>query len=169
MKKTTLLLLLSCAQMLYAQSTNSDRRTRMNPLNQQSKGTAKISGFVLDSISNKGVEFANIVLFNQQTNTLLDGTIADAQGKFSLEGLADGTYRLHITFLGYSSKTMGDIKIVREKALLWGNIPLAQGNTTLQEMTVTGRTALIEEKVDRLVYNAVQNDTNSYPHQYTFL
>jgi Carboxypeptidase regulatory-like domain len=125
MKKTTLFLLLSYAQILYAQSTNgnSDRRTRMNTLNQQSKGTGKISGFVMDSISNKGVEFANIVLFNQQTNTLIDGTIADAQGKFSLEGLADGTYRLHITFLGYSSKTMGDIKIVREKPSFWAISP----------------------------------------------
>jgi Carboxypeptidase regulatory-like domain len=125
MKKTTLFLLLSCAQILYAQSTNSDRRTRMNTLNQQAKGTGKISGFVLDSISNKGVEFANIVLFNHQTNTLIDGTIADAQGKFSLEGLTDGTYRLHITFLGYSSKTMGDIKIVREKALNLGQYSLS--------------------------------------------
>jgi outer membrane receptor protein involved in Fe transport len=121
---------------------------------QQPKGFAKISGIILDSTSNKGVEFANIALYNKETNKLIDGTIADEKGKFTIEGLADGTYRVQVTFLGYGSSIVDDIKITKERNVSLPIIKLSEGANTLGEVTVTGQKALIEEKVDRLVYNA---------------
>jgi outer membrane receptor protein involved in Fe transport len=121
---------------------------------QQTKGFAKISGIILDSTSNKGVEFANVALYNKATNKLIDGTIADEKGKFTLEGLGDGLYKIQVTFLGYGSSIVDDIKIVKERNVSLPIIKLSEGANTLSEVTVTGQKALIEEKVDRLVYNA---------------
>ena len=121
---------------------------------QQPKGFAKINGIILDSTSNKGVEFANVALYNKATNKLIDGTIADEKGKFTIEGLADGVYKIQVTFLGYGASAVDDIKIVKERNVSLPIIKLAESSSTLGEVTVTGQKALIEEKVDRLVYNA---------------
>jgi uncharacterized surface anchored protein len=166
MKKILLIVLICYTQLLMAQfpgggpgGGGSDRRSQgnnqMGGMNQQqAKGIGKITGFVLDSTTNKGVEFANIALYNKASNKLIDGTVADEKGKFTLEGLVDGMYKLQITFLGYGNKVIDDIKMVREKTINLGNIQLSESNNTLQEVTITGQKALIEEKVDRLVYNA---------------
>ena len=121
---------------------------------QQAKGMAKISGIILDSVTNKGVEFANVALYNKENNKLIDGTIADEKGKFTIEGLADGLYKIQVTFLGYGVSVVDDIKIVKERNVSLPIIKLAESANTLGEVTVTGQKALIEEKVDRLVYNA---------------
>jgi outer membrane receptor protein involved in Fe transport len=126
----------------------------MNNQKQQPKGMAKISGIILDSVSNKGVEFANVALYNKETSKLIDGTIADEKGKFTIEGLADGVYKIQVTFLGYGTSTVDNIKIVKERNVSLPIIKLAEGTNTLGEVTVTGQKSLIEEKVDRLVYNA---------------
>jgi outer membrane receptor protein involved in Fe transport len=121
---------------------------------QQPKGMAKISGIILDSTSNKGVEYANVALYNKATNKLIDGTIADDKGKFAIDGLADGDYKIQVTFLGYGESVVDNIKVVKERNVSLPIIKLAEANSTLGEVTITGQKALIEEKVDRLVYNA---------------
>lgn len=138
--------------------TQQSAPSGMNSFNQKSKGIGKISGTILDSIANKGIEYANIVLYNSKTNDVFDGTVTDEKGKFALEGLTDGNYKIVISFLGYADKTLDDIKIVKEKTVALGNIMLAEDTETLGEVTVTGQKALIEEKVDRLVYNAEKDD-----------
>jgi ferric enterobactin receptor len=165
MKKILLFSLICYTQLLMAQfpgggGGGGERRSQggYNQMGgmgqQQAKGIGKITGIILDSTTSKGVEFANIALYNKATNKLIDGTIADEKGKFTIEGLVDGTYKLQISFLGYGNKIVDDVKIVREKTINLGNVQLSESNNTLQEVTVTGQKALIEEKVDRLVYNA---------------
>jgi outer membrane receptor protein involved in Fe transport len=120
----------------------------------QAKGTAKITGTVNDSLDAKAVEFASVALYTKADNKLIDGTITDDKGKFELVGLGDGVYRIQITFMGYDLKVLDDIKIVNERNINLGTIKLPPSSKTLDEVTVTGQKAMIEEKVDRLVYNA---------------
>ena len=121
---------------------------------QTAKGTAKISGSILDSTSSKGVEFASVALYNKTTGQAVDGTVVDEKGKFSLTKLAAGEYKILISFIGYGNKTVDNITLAKGQELNLGTIKLASNVKTLEEVTVTGQTSLIEEKVDRLVYNA---------------
>ncbi|TKT92539.1 TonB-dependent receptor domain-containing protein [Dyadobacter frigoris] len=121
---------------------------------QTPKGTAKISGTILDSASAKGVEFASIALYNKTTGQAIDGTVADEKGKFSLTKIVNGDFKILISFIGYGNKTLDNIKLAKGQELDLGTIKLASNTKTLDEVTVTGQSALIEEKVDRLVYNA---------------
>jgi outer membrane receptor protein involved in Fe transport len=118
------------------------------------KGTAKITGYVVDSAITKAVEFASIALYNRTTGKAVDGTVADDKGKFTLNKLVAGDYKLLITFVGFKSKTIDSLSISNGQTLDLGVIKLSTSVKTLAEVTVTGQAAIIEEKVDRLVYNA---------------
>ena len=126
-----------------------------NPMMQQpAKGIAKISGAIIDSASAQGIEYANIALYNKATNKLEDGTVADEKGKFSLNELADGVYKIQISFIGFNDKTIDNIKIEKGRNRDLGSFKLSSSEKLLTEVTVTSQRAMIEEKVDRLVYNA---------------
>ena len=70
------------------------------------KGSAKIIGFLLDSTDSKPVEFATLALINTKTNKPVDGTVADGVGKFTLNKVAVGSYKIVVSFIGYESKTV---------------------------------------------------------------
>ncbi|MRS62395.1 TonB-dependent receptor domain-containing protein [Larkinella terrae] len=124
------------------------------------RGNGKISGLLMDSTSSQPVEYATIALIDTKTNKPIDGTTADGKGKFTLSKLAPGTYKLQYSFLGYSNKTSAPINIVKGSDINVGVVKLSQDVRTLGEVTVTGQAALIEEKVDRLVYNAEKDITS---------
>jgi outer membrane receptor protein involved in Fe transport len=124
------------------------------------KGSAKIVGYLLDSLDNKPVDFATIALINKTTNRPLDGAQADQVGKFVLNKVAVGSYKLVISFIGYESKTIFvDIASKNDDHDL-GVIKMQPSAKMLQEVTVEGQRALIEERVDRTIYNAEKDQTN---------
>ena len=123
------------------------------------KGNSKISGFVVDETVSTAVEFANIALYNKETKKVVDGTVADEKGKFSMNRVAAGEYNLVITFIGFTNKTI-DVKVEKGKDNDMGVIKLAQSVKQLDEVTVTAEKSMIEEKVDRLVYNAEKDLTS---------
>ncbi|UTA67616.1 TonB-dependent receptor domain-containing protein [Emticicia sp. 21SJ11W-3] len=120
---------------------------------QTPKGNSKISGIVVDSTTNKTVEFASVALLDKTTGKPVDGTMADEKGKFTLNKVAAGSFKLQITFIGYTTKDI-NVTLSKGQELDLGNILIASSAKLLNEVTVTGQSALIEEKVDRLVYNA---------------
>jgi hypothetical protein len=125
---------------------------------QSPKGNSKISGTVTDSASSKAIEFVSIALYDK-ANKAVDGTVADEKGKFTLGKLAAGDYKVLISFIGYANKTIDNIKLSKGQEADLGTISLGSNTKTLNEVTVTGQAALIEEKVDRLVYNAEKDIT----------
>jgi outer membrane receptor protein involved in Fe transport len=121
---------------------------------QSPKGTARITGSVVDSTQAKAVEFASIALYNKTTEKAVDGTVADEKGKFALTKLVAGEYRVLISFVGFRNKTIETVTLTNGQSLDLGTIKLSSSIKTLEEVTVVGQAAMIEEKVDRLVYNA---------------
>jgi ferric enterobactin receptor len=118
------------------------------------KGNSKIIGYIIDSSATVAVEYANVSLINKATKKPVDGTMADEKGKFSLNKIAPGTYKLTISFIGFETKIVDDITIEKSKDLDLGIIKLTTLTKMLDGVTVTAEKSLIEEKVDRLVYNA---------------
>jgi outer membrane receptor protein involved in Fe transport len=127
-------------------------------LNTNSGGKGKITGKVIDVNSGNGVEFSTITLFAQGSGDLIDGTVADDKGEFTLQGLADGTYKVEISFLGYEKNTIDNVEITDGKTVELGEVQLGQEAQVLNEVTVTTQKTLIEEKVDRMVYNAEKDN-----------
>ena len=124
------------------------------------RGNAKITGVVADSITGKPVEFASIALVDPATKKPLDGAAADDKGKFTINRVVVGQFDLLVSFVGYKTRTITGVKIERRgQDLNLGNVTLTPDVRTLKEVNVTGVASLVEEKVDRLVYNAEKDIT----------
>ncbi len=137
-----------------SQTQTQDGKPTFDPQANQPKGNSKISGYIVNEGASKAVEFANIALYNRETKKPVDGTMADEKGKFSMARVAPGTYYLMISFIGYENKTIDSLVVEKSKDIDLGIIALKESVRLLDEVTVTGEKNLIEEKVDRLVYNA---------------
>jgi outer membrane receptor protein involved in Fe transport len=120
---------------------------------------ASISGIVVDSLSAQGVEFAAVALWD--LNKAIDGSLTDTKGAFKFEGLRAGTYKLLLSYIGYSPQSVENIAVPDNDAKIdLGNVLISSDNIQLKEVTVTGQAALVEDKIDRLVYNADKDITN---------
>ena len=121
----------------------------------------KIQGELLDSISKKPLAFANIVIQEALEKKDVDGGLTDDDGKFKIKELKNAKYNVIATYLGYQTKIMGPFKINKDiQEYNLGKIYLVPTITNLEEVTVTGTKDLIENKIDRLVYNAEKDATS---------
>jgi ferric enterobactin receptor len=123
------------------------------------KGNSKVSGLIVNQDGTSAVEYANVALYLKGTKKPVDGAMADEKGAFVLKRVAPGDYYLQVTFIGYETKTVEDIKVEKSKDVVLGTIKVNTKANELNEVTVTGQSSLIEEKVDRLVYNAEKDLT----------
>lgn len=116
----------------------------------------KIEGTLLDSISQKPVEFAAVGLW--QNNKPIDGTLTDEKGRFKFSEKTAGTYKLMVSFIGYKPMSIENVQV--KENLQLGTIKLTGDTKVLDEVTITGQAALVEDKIDKLVYNADKDISN---------
>jgi outer membrane cobalamin receptor len=138
----------------------NERNTPNRPQNSElnldvaPKGNSKISGNIVDEELTVAVEFASVALIEAATGKALDGTMADEKGKFELKRVAEGTYNVVVSFVGYETLKLEKIKVEKGKDVDLGVVKLKSSTIVLDGVVITGEKNLIEEKVDRLVYNA---------------
>jgi len=123
-------------------------------------GKGKISGLVVDSTDMKPVSFATLTLTLAGSQKPVNGAVADEKGQFSITKVPVGNYNIAISFIGY--KTLSKSISIDEKNdnINLGKIFVFPVVTELKEVTVEGKKDLIEEKVDRTIYNADQDATS---------
>jgi outer membrane receptor protein involved in Fe transport len=115
----------------------------------------KIEGIVLDTTTNQPVAFASVALRRGGTERILNGVITDEEGKFKLGDVTNGKYDLFITFLGYEGKLVTNAETtLADPDLDLGAIYLTSSSIILDAVEVTEKRALIENKVDKIVFNA---------------
>lgn len=124
-------------------------------------GKGKISGQVIDEASRKPVEFATVALRDLATNKPVNGALCDGDGKFTITQVDVGNWKLAISFIGYETAIL-DVAITSEKSTVEiETIKLASTSKELDAVVVEGQRVLVEEKVDRTVYNAENDATAS--------
>ncbi|RYY17557.1 MAG: TonB-dependent receptor, partial [Cytophagaceae bacterium] len=111
----------------------------------------RLTGTITDAANGKPVSYATVAVINPTTNSQVNGGVAGDDGKFVLPVPA-GTYRVEISFIGYTTQTR--TVTVGAGAVALGTIALKGEAQKLGEVVVTGRKPLIEERVDRTIYNA---------------
>lgn len=124
-------------------------------------GYGKIYGKVVDSTSGEPVEFTMISLIDAATNKPVDGTLCDDNGKFTFSKIKKGEYKIQISYFEYRTLTIDGLSISeKQKTIDMGDVKFAEDAKQLTEITVEGQKQMVEEKVDRIVYNA-ENDANN--------
>lgn len=121
-----------------------------------------IKGAVVDANNGEAVEYATIVLLSADGSKQITGTVTEAGGAFKIPDVATGKYQLKISFIGYEKKTLADIETTPKKPDLdLKTIQLGTDAVLLDGVEVVGQAALVENRIDKLVYNADQDATNA--------
>jgi len=123
------------------------------------KGEGIIVGFVKDSLTNKAVKFVTTVIKSIETGSVFDETVTDDKGKFTFTGMPEGNFVVTLSFIGYNSAIVKASITEKNKTINLGTIILVPRAETLKEVVIDSRRSLIEEKVDRTVYNAELDKT----------
>jgi ferric enterobactin receptor len=119
-----------------------------------------ITGTVIDSIRRTAIEYATISIFKPGATRPFNGISTDSKGYFTLNDLSRGEYRLSIDFLGYHPKIIDHIAISANTATLaLGNILVSPLEKQLQEVTITAKAPILENKIDKLIYNTANDLT----------
>lgn len=123
--------------------------------------TGKISGTLVDSATKQPMPYATVALFYSNGHSPITGVLTDDKGSFKLTGVKTGTYKLTFTFIGYPTKTIDNVTTTPAKPdRNLGTILVRSNSKSLQEVQVTGKAPLIENHIDKLVYNADKDITN---------
>ena len=118
----------------------------------------RITGTILDSVTRKPVDYATIAVGRAGTTKSTNGAMTDEKGSFKIDKISAGSYRITIAFLGYQTKIIDSVKTTPEKPdLNLGRILLSPNQKMLGEVVVIGTTPIVENKIDKLVYNAEQD------------
>lgn len=120
----------------------------------------KIEGKVIDSLSKQAVGFATISLKKKGSTILQDGVLSDENGSFKFENVVKGSYDVYISFLGYTEKKVAAIETtLKNPDVNIGNVLLAPANFVLDAVEIKEQKVLVENKADKLVFNA-ENDAS---------
>ena len=127
----------------------------------QQKGGNSITGTVVNADSKTALEYATVTIFITGEKKPLTGTTTDKSGSFTLAEIPAGTFNIVIENIGFTPFTKNNIVLNKKDAIIdLKNILLNIQKTTLQDVTVVAKSKLVENKIDKMVYNA-EKDVSS--------
>ncbi|WP_293311830.1 TonB-dependent receptor family protein [Pedobacter sp. UBA5917] len=121
----------------------------------------RITATILDSVTKKPIDYATVSLITVKDNKSVNGGVTDEKGKLSLQNVAPDSYKLMIGFMGYKTKTVLVTTTPSKPDNSIGTIYISGSENTLADVQVQGTKAVIENKIDRMVYNAEADGTNA--------
>ena len=108
-------------------------------------GEGKITGRVIDSATVQPVEYASVSLVRQSDGKVVNGGTANEKGIFELTGVAQGTYKLLIDFIGYKMITKENIVVSKANPnITLEDTRLVNKFKTLKTATVVEEKSIIE-------------------------
>ncbi len=111
-----------------------------------------LSGTVVDAESGDPLADATVAIYDR-TEVFITGTATAADGTFSIERLMPATYHVRVSFIGYESVNLPDVQIGANARVDLETIRLVQDASIIGEVEVAAERELIEQRVDRTVYN----------------
>jgi len=122
--------------------------------------TGRITAVIVDSATKAPVDYATISLVRIKDNKSVNGGVTDAKGKVTLQNISPDKYKLVVGFMGYKSKSVLLTTTPEKPDLNAGTISISGTQSNLKEVAIVGKTPLVENKIDKLVYNAEQDVSN---------
>jgi outer membrane receptor protein involved in Fe transport len=120
----------------------------------QALAQSVVTGRVLDQQKQDALSFATVVLrAGGPEGKVVQSALADEAGRFTFKGLAPGSYQLSVLMVGYAPYGQALPLATGKPALDLGPLALAPAAQKLDEVVVTGRRPLIEQKLDRITLN----------------
>lgn len=144
---------------LLAFTINAQRPHGKMPGNSSKDGN--LIGRVLENKSLNPIEYANVALYSLRDSSLVNGTITDKRGWFSLNELSYGRYYIEVKFIGFD-KFVSDVFMItpKNKSVTLAEIKLRTSANQLAEVEVVEQRNYIEYKLDKKIINVSQDLTS---------
>ena len=101
--------------------------------------TGNIAGVITDKKTGETLIGATAVI-----ETLNKGALADLNGRFIINGLSPGNYKLKISYISYKTLEIADVKVVAGQTTAI-DIAMSEAENILQEVVVTGERRMNNE------------------------
>ena len=117
-----------------------------------------VRGRVVDKRSGENIEYANIALLKASDSTLVNGTVSESNGSFSLTA-PYGRYILRVTFIGYDTWYYTDPVTLndRHRDVNVGKVQLKMSGTMMEAVEITAERSMVEYQLDKRVVNVDKN------------
>ena len=117
-----------------------------------------INGKVTDA-GNTPLSYTNVILRQSGDSTLVKGTVSNEDGSFVLDSVANGSYILQATMVGYAS-TFQKLQVTNQPIapLI---INMQEETEQLDEIMIKAQKPLYEKKADRTVVNVQSRVTTA--------
>ncbi|EMY3553810.1 TonB-dependent receptor [Flavobacterium psychrophilum] len=120
-----------------------------------------VSGIIKNKNTQSVLSFVNVVLKTEKDSTFVSGTVTNEEGRFSLSKIKSGNYYLEVSYIGYKTSKKSLFVGTLTEYLDIKNIEIEEKLTSLQEVLVTGKTAEINEKMDKKTFSLKDNISQS--------
>ncbi|MDR0438112.1 MAG: TonB-dependent receptor [Bacteroidales bacterium] len=136
------------------------------PLNlTRSAQSGSTSGFIrgrlFDSQTRESLPFSTVALLRDADSSLVTGVATDEDGRFVLENLRDGHYRLRVTTIGYHPYISHTIELRRgNNRLDLGSFFLNPSSTELMGVEIIATRPVLEQQAGKLVFNVAESTTS---------
>ncbi|WP_144896178.1 outer membrane beta-barrel protein [Lutibacter sp. Hel_I_33_5] len=107
----------------------------------------KISGKVVDE-QNQPLPFANVILYEIGSKKTPKGTVSDDDGNYFIENIANGTYKIEVSMLGFKTEKIKEFKLSANKTV---NIVLKEESQKLDEVVVKSTRPVIKQTAEKLI------------------
>lgn len=121
-----------------------------------------VRGKVVDARTGENIEYANVALLRASDSSLVNGTVSDASGAFSLTA-PYGNYLLRVTFIGYDPYFHGEPVLFndRRRDVNVGKVQLKMSGTMMEAVEISAERSMVEYQLDKRVINVDKNIVSS--------
>ncbi len=120
----------------------------------------EIFGNIIDSTTNQSMGYVTILAKKQPENEMTGGTVSLANGNFSIENLPAGNYNLEVSFVGYKTRVIKNIKVNQEQIThSFKNLTLSP--KVLDAVEVVGEKPFVTYEIDKKIINVEDQITNT--------
>ena len=135
--------------------------TALSLVSQAQVKNGTIHGIVIDG-NTKTIESATITLLRAKDSTVAKMSVADKTGKYSFDGIAEGSYLVSITAVGHQKGYSETFTITPDKSsVTLKTIELIPAAKSVGGVTVTAKKPFIEQKAGKTIINVDASPTNS--------
>jgi outer membrane receptor protein involved in Fe transport len=116
-----------------------------------------VSATIRDSVTNSPVSFVTASIRRLDGDSASQSTVSDEKGRVRWRKMSPGNFELTLTSVGYKATTIPVTIGSGARSIDLGTLFLTPRTDLLKEVLINSKRALIEERLDRTVYN-VESD-----------
>ena len=114
---------------------------------------AAITGSIQDA-DGKALDLVTVILFSTKDSAVVKTGFSEGNGSFEFTKLKAGNYFIRMSALGYENRATQLISVdSNSKTVQLGVFKLGATSKALKEVSISGKKAFIEQKLDRVVVN----------------